>query len=346
MPTLYLHIGHDKTGSSFLQSAFANSAEVFLQSHLVYPLAESMKAAKAGKVSEGNGGLIFDDLQEREEGKSYFFSSELIFQSIYLGVKDLQQDRAYLDQLRTLVEGPLFDRTKILLYIRNPIAHTISHYQQMVKRGGMKRDIDTFFSFLTKDGIPMPSRTRKVLEFLKTLSRCEVTILNYSRSKNLLHQVEEWLALSSPLQAPENEQVNRSLSAAELRLQIALNKRLGNITPPLSDYFVDGFPDLVPRKVYPGLDQQKRLMERCQADLEWINQWVEPGHEFELDYQEPSDMPDALRNKHYELIAAWMKDTLDRELSKAGEKPQEETSRTGMNHLLRMARTIIKSKQG
>jgi hypothetical protein len=315
MSTLYLHIGHDKTGTSFLQSAFANSEDIFERAGIEYPMVESMRLARQGEVSEGNGYLLKELFHSKDVNKHHFYSSEMIFQHILKETPGKTNGDNYLSQVQNLIEGPLFDTTKVLLFIRDPIAHTISHYQQMVKRGGMNRDVNTYFSFMVKDGITLPARARSVIEFFKSLKKCDLTIYNYSKGGNILELTATWLGLQEAFHPPENQKVNRSLSEAELRMQIATNKRFGVVIPSLSDFFVNRFPELNPRKVYPDLDIQQKLIERCRADMEWINQFVSPGNTYHEDLKAPVayDNPDFLRNRHYEIIADWFKLILDQQ---------------------------------
>ena len=47
MRTLFLHVGHSKTGSSFLQASFANSIERLAECGIDYPGAPSEAAREA-----------------------------------------------------------------------------------------------------------------------------------------------------------------------------------------------------------------------------------------------------------------------------------------------------------
>ena len=60
MRRLYLHIGHSKTGSSFLQASFANSVAALAEQGIGYPLAARhvTEAAEGWRISSGNGGLL------------------------------------------------------------------------------------------------------------------------------------------------------------------------------------------------------------------------------------------------------------------------------------------------
>jgi len=61
---LFLHIGHGKTGSSFLQSWLAANADLITsRTSLIYPLSAPGEAitdprALQGRFSQGNGALL------------------------------------------------------------------------------------------------------------------------------------------------------------------------------------------------------------------------------------------------------------------------------------------------
>ena len=60
MKTLYIHIGHHKTGSSFIQSSLARSAPILANYDIIYPLDENMQAATKGIVNIGNGNMLHE----------------------------------------------------------------------------------------------------------------------------------------------------------------------------------------------------------------------------------------------------------------------------------------------
>ena len=61
---LHLHVGHGKTGSSFLQSWLAqNRSELLRVGGVHYPVADSDQRARSGRFSMGNGVLLDQALQ-------------------------------------------------------------------------------------------------------------------------------------------------------------------------------------------------------------------------------------------------------------------------------------------
>lgn len=220
MPTsLYLHIGHGKTGSSFLQSALALSLPALDAAGICYPIeADAAQEAAEGQISGGNlsgqpgafaalagSGRVAKD-------RPCLISAESLFQYILKSPDGFAED---LGQLRGSVTVPLH----VLLYLRDPVDHAVSQYQQMVKRGRFTGSLaDNLRAYR------MPGQVLRVLEALEPLG-AQVTIRNYSRHRDgLIGTMETWLNLApGTLTAPAVGQVNRSLTRAELELQRLVN---------------------------------------------------------------------------------------------------------------------------
>jgi len=63
---MYLHVGHGKTGRSFLQSWWSvNRLALCHAARLLYPVAEGDRRAQAGEFSMGNGTLL-DQVLDRK----------------------------------------------------------------------------------------------------------------------------------------------------------------------------------------------------------------------------------------------------------------------------------------
>ena len=65
---LYLHVGHGKTGSSFLQSWLVqNRSELWRVGCVHYPVADSDQRARSGGFSMGNGALLDQALKVSDQ---------------------------------------------------------------------------------------------------------------------------------------------------------------------------------------------------------------------------------------------------------------------------------------
>lgn len=245
---LYLHIGHNKTGSSFLQSALALSAPVLDQHGLAYPIsAKRTQTAQKGLFNGGNlqgrPGKLTDLVQTGSgaEGQRLLISAESFF---FYMMRDLD---GFLNEYRSACPGlPLH----VLLYIRDPLDHAVSQYHQRVKRNGYAGSLgDSLASYDT------PASAAGITTALREAG-AKVTVLNYSRHRDaLITSFETWLGLpADSLTLPQQTQVNRSLTGAELELQRALNRQLGKAARQLlADPLCAALPDL--RAGTPPLDR-------------------------------------------------------------------------------------------
>ncbi len=118
MSILYLHVGHGKTGSSYLQSVLALSQNALKDEEIVYSLNGSGERAAQGKITSGNGDLLEGFLKKRKaDGKgnsNFLFSSEVLFHKFLT-------DKG--EELLEIIEGQCFEKIKILLFIRDPLEH-------------------------------------------------------------------------------------------------------------------------------------------------------------------------------------------------------------------------------
>ena len=244
MPTaLYLHIGHGKTGSSYLQSALALSRQALDEAGYSYPIdAETARTASQGNITGGNiqgqpGAFArFAASTHVPEDKACLISAESLFYFI------LKSPDTFFDELAVL-RGPDPEAVpvKVLLYLRDPLDHAVSFYQQVVKRGNYTGTLaDSLATYNT------PGLTLRVLNTLRD-GGAEVTIRNYSRHRDrLLGSGEDWLGLpADTLSIPPVEQVNRSPTRAELELQRLVNtSKAKQSWRAVSDPLCNKLPDI------------------------------------------------------------------------------------------------------
>ena len=91
MPTVYIHIGHGKTGSSWIQSSLRSSRESLASHSLHYANGPDALLTEMNLISSGNGtGLLSSEADfgrrlsecSHAEGCSLIFSSEFLFKEI------------------------------------------------------------------------------------------------------------------------------------------------------------------------------------------------------------------------------------------------------------------------
>lgn len=235
---LALHVGHGKTGSSYLQAWLAGNAERLAVAGVIYPLeapsGQRERQAQRGLFSMGNGFV----LQELENAADPVQALAGLAQTVPEGGSLLFSDERLMKRLvgrlavfSELTEAAGFAQLDILLYVRDPLEQARSLYLEMVKAHGL---VGSFSEWLA-----ITNLHEHVLAFLQEQAAlaargpipCRLTAVNYSRcSGDLLQVLRHWLLLplaSSDWPLPPRQRVNRSLSARELALMRRLNRPLG-----------------------------------------------------------------------------------------------------------------------
>lgn len=245
---IYLHIGHGKTGSSYLQSALALSVSDLRDRGVLYPIAEDLaERAGMGHISGGNlrgaPGALTKVIEEQKPGpdQRLLISAESFF--MYL----VRHGAEFAAEYNEICPGvPL----KVLCFLRDPVDHAVSVYQQRVKRGGYTGTLAD-----SLDKYEIPGRTVAVLQALRDMG-AEITVLNYSRHRDdLLPVMERWLDLpADALTRPAVGQVNRSMTNAELEFQRLMNTHMGTAAGRfVSDPLCNQLPDIKSER--PPLDE-------------------------------------------------------------------------------------------
>lgn len=297
MRTVFLHIGHDKTGSSWIQSSLRASGPELEAEGIVYPLLhrddallapEAITAGNATNLTRSAGRVRRRIARAAVPGRSLLFSSETMF-------RDVCDGRA-LEFVQDAARRHRFDRIAVLLFIRDPIGHAASRWQQAVKREGHVGDADAF-------GLNYPAMVAGLLERIASIGDADLTVRNYSRGENrLLIEVEDWLGVApATLRAPPLARINRSLTHAELALQRALNRRLGACGDLLSDPLCERLPDVQADEIRPSLAAQQALWERVLPDVLRANARLPEAHRYRKDVRAGAPSPDALVLSHEQI---------------------------------------------
>lgn len=233
------HIGIGKTGSSYLQAALAAGRDVLAAHGIAYPMEPQVaEQALAGGITSGNLRAAEDIAETMARYPEAQAETGLLFSNETLHLVLTAPNRAYPEGLRAQFPDA---RLEFLCYIRDPLDHAMSAYQQAVKRGGYTRDCADFLKTYDR-----PIRLLELDETIRGIGGT-LTLLNYSRHRDdLLATFEHWLGLApGALPVPARPQINRSLTRAELALQRALNARLGPRAAKLAaDPLCEGLPDV------------------------------------------------------------------------------------------------------
>jgi hypothetical protein len=244
MNKIILHVGHGKTGSSYLQSCLALNSKQLSSNGIFYPYHSSFKTAKTGEVSSGNGSILVQNHSHINticKGENTLFSNE----NFYFNLHTTNKEWFY-----KLAKG-LSGRLKVILFTRNYFELYFSLWAQNVKRGGMTKDIDTF---LKENEVDFYAYLQQWINISKQYN-FELKVLNYSNyKKNLWMKFLEELLVDCDDQGirsyttPDQTIINRSLSSSEYEIQRICNT-LSIENPPLSDLLVNKLPDIKPMKI-------------------------------------------------------------------------------------------------
>ncbi|WP_428929784.1 hypothetical protein [Marinibacterium sp. SX1] len=277
--SIYLHIGLGKTGSSYIQSSLALSADALRDRGICYPSAgRQHERALAGDVNVGNlpptkgRGFHTDgsydaavDAAEMGDCTRLVFSNEGLFSSI-VNQNLWPEIRARAAQVPT----------HLLLFIRDPLDHALSAYKQGVK-GGLSKPIEGFL-----EGYAVPRQVDRFLD-LAGEAPVTVTVRNYSRHrKTLLAETEAWLDLApGQLAIPAKAQVNRSLTRAEECIQIAFNRHVGRRARLfVADALSNELPHIRSEMPYVAPDALAAFLDRMQEMTAPVNARLPEGEGF------------------------------------------------------------------
>lgn len=280
--SILLHVGQGKTGSSFIQSCLTISADDLAAQGIHYPSSgKERERALAGHVNVGNfpptrgrgfhtPGSFIDRLATADWGAAprLLLSNEGLFSSI-----------CHRDLLPEIVANSGGAKVEMLLFIRDPLEHALSAYQQGLK-GGLTKTLSEFLG-----NYSVPNQTRKFLDLLRA-EGIAVTVFNYSRHKRDITAVlARWLDLpEGTLTLPPHARVNRSLSRAEMQMQIAFNTHVGKRARLfVSDALSNELPDIASEMPYVEADALAAFLDRMRSQTGIVNQMLPEAERYSVE---------------------------------------------------------------
>lgn len=290
MSILYLHIGGPKTGSTFLQSVFRTNRSTLLEMGIHYPSGNEYPNVTPTSWTSGNGDGILESpeafasaLEEirHNPGSSLLYSHE--------GLRNEVCKAEKVSFMPAIARDYGFSRIKVLFFVRDPVAYAASVWQQFVKYNGLYETLDERImhsTFMIKNY----KTSEDILEHLSNNEAFDLTALNYSRCTDKLFDiVTDWLGVSgASLTKPEAERINRSLTTAELTLQLAMNRILGGDAKIVAKALTETLTDIRPEKMIPSPEAQQILWNRVEPMVIHANRYLPHGHEIIFDRQETS----------------------------------------------------------
>lgn len=289
---LFIHVGHGKTATTWLQTSFRLSAQALARHGIFYPMSPEEQCLGVTRITSGNSyqytatpKALREKLTEftaETHRHSILFSSEFNFEEL---VSWARQGVQVSDVLNDIASEAGFSGVEILLFIRNPIGMASSAFQQMCKRGGLVTSIDDYFR-----RFDMPDYVADFLKGFETRVNVRLTVMNYSVVRDRMLEVAAiWLGVPQVvLERPSAMHVNRSLTHGELALQRAVNGVLGVSGDVLSDPLCEQLPHIKSDANFPATEIQEALWIRCKDAIDYVNARVPQAQVYTFDSQPPT----------------------------------------------------------
>jgi len=219
---LQLHVGTEKTGSSYLQTLCGKNRQFLQENGLWFPDAGKYeKQMQQGTVSPGNGLELGEHIRrnswagvtnwiaervneaQRRKCKSLLLSYELLFAEM--------SNEGAVDQFQSAASEAGIGEISCLLMIRDPIDQVLSLYKHRAKNGRVD-DIEEWI----KEGYSLP---RQLDDFLGQVDRSSIQIHVRKYTKDTASLIDvffhDWLGVNDP-PIKFQSYLNPSLSLSEL----------------------------------------------------------------------------------------------------------------------------------
>lgn len=300
MRTLFIHAGHGKTGSSYLQSTFLLSHANLAKKSIYYPRNISEVEVENGVISSGNARHCFESVDQLEkllsstpfDTHSVFLSSEYVFAHIPNLIEgDRDNEFRHLIELNRRLG---LEKWKILLFIRDPMSFAVSAWLQRIKSHRETRPLE---QFVLDWPSTYPLRVRGFIGICSELDFIELSIFNYSRVRNeIVRVVSEWLGLEAEIfVSPNTKRINRSLTASEAHVISRLNGSSLKLTDHLGKILVEKLPDIEADDFHLPLKVQRQFNELIKEEMKIVAKYVTDGHEYRIEELPESDNADIYR---------------------------------------------------
>ena len=241
---LYLHIGTEKTGSSFLQSYLAKN-RLMLKSHSLYfPDAGKREAdMRSGRISPGNASQLNALLSQKSWLKvehwmknKYKAAKTNGCTKLLLSNEILIKTFSETDVLARFIEITKeqgFELQDLLLVIREPVGQALSLYKHRSKNGDMLPIADWLkHKYILADCLQ---------NFYQNIEILKIGLKQYPYQKNSGYLVNvcinKWLNLNQDVEI-EHTSVNPSLTLSELKLMSEIKKQDAFLVKPFYDYMI------------------------------------------------------------------------------------------------------------
>lgn len=280
-PTIYLHCGAPKTGTSYLQVIFARYLADLRKAGIVYPLNQFVVGAKDGLITSGNGvemaNYLRPHLPHQITDKDAFIETlekdlkssdgvSILFSSEFLVFPDNDRTQRLAD---IICESGFM--VKIIYFVRDYANSAFSSYSQQVKRSCESRPFEDYLAQWS------PGYADNLACMEKAFGRDSLYVYNYEEHRHDIANFVFKSILGMPIDVHDRSSVNRSLSPKELELFRIFNCYLGGKNALASDYVNDLLMRITadPQECFmPTPQQHAALSSRFTAEIDLVNSYV------------------------------------------------------------------------
>ncbi len=277
---VYLHAGMTKTGTTAIQSWLEANQAKLQADRLYYPVSSNASGGMITRMTSGNAARMskslddlnhfFDETSERFGDMSIVLSNEN--SAIRLTNNGLLDE--FFDKCLSLG----FDSIEVLLFVRNPIEHASSQWNQIIMNGAAVPELDEF--------LVRQQYWRTISEFIKicdSLSYVNLSVRNYtSVRKNLIEHFAKWLNVNPDAYNAVGSKKNRSLSREEIEFRRILNKHQYP-TKRVFDSLCNELPDIEPMVLMPSKSAQEEFLNSNKIELDLVNSKLESSESIRLE---------------------------------------------------------------
>ena len=289
--TLFIHAGIHKTGTSYIQSCLKNSREALLAVCLNYGPGDDFNIEEDSRVSSGNALTLIR--KNRSNNKEFKCKDEIKNKlseidsnnkcNLVISSEGLLIDLGCSGAIHDFISAANslgFDKISIKYFVRNPIGHATSVWQQLVKQNGEIRTMDEWIHEYN-----YYFSVEKAVQTLDAFDAITLSASNYSKTKTtLINEIEAWLVIGNGVIQPVSAaSVNRSLTRAERALQIELNKRFGRSAKIIALPLIEQLPNQHVEKIAPSVRVQQETWERLSHVIGRLNTRIDKDHRITFD---------------------------------------------------------------
>jgi hypothetical protein len=276
MPTLFLHAGAGKTGTSYLQVLFAKYAERLKEAGVIYPRGHLFDEAAAGQITSGNGvamaNYICPDMPHAIPDKSVFIheldgqlrsvsGEHVLYSSEYFRFPPARKEQIASILEVTKAHGY---QVRVIYLVRDVAAAAFSVYSQRVKNHDETRPFSDYIKVCEL------GYQRKLQNAVDCFGANSVIVYNFEEHRARLAALFFQDILGAGFVPDDQLIVNRSLSPNEAEMLRLMNTMYpSDVTAFITKVWMGIEVPPIPFEI---ITEQAALLEhRFSDEVEYVN---------------------------------------------------------------------------